>query len=206
MKPTITTVHTDPQTGAVSQHTAAAPGLPGSAPLHPGVSTPPVQTVAYRAPRRRWAGFIAAGVIGAGIAALAVSSFYDDRSVGQKLDDTVANVRDSVRTTVDDQVQGVKQNAAAVAQKGAATGDRVASSLADAGITASVKAALAADPSLSALQVSVATSEGVVTLSGPAPDEKSRERAAVLAGAPEGVRSVVNQLVIGNRVAASAGG
>ena len=39
-------------------------------------------------------------------------------------------------------------------------------------------------------------SDGVVTLSGPAPDEKSRDRAAVLAAAPDGVRQVDNRLVV----------
>ncbi len=158
----------------------------------PGLT--PAPAIVYRPPRRRWAGVTAAAVIGAGLAALAVSSYYDDRSVGEKLDATVSNVR----ATVDEQVAGVKQTAVVAAENTAATGERVASTLADAGITASVKAALAADPSLSALKVSVDTRDGVVTLTGPAPDDKSRERAAVLAAAPEGVRSVINQLVVGH--------
>lgn len=68
--------------------------------------------------------------------------------------------------------------------------------LTDAGITASVKTALAADPALSALQINVDTHDGVVTLSGPAPDEKARDRAAVLAAAPDGVHQVDNRLVV----------
>ena len=67
----------------------------------------------------------------------------------------------------------------------------------DAGITAKVKAALAADPTLSALSIDVDTHDGIVTLKGPAPDAKSRDRAGVLAAAPEGVRSVDNQLHVG---------
>jgi osmotically-inducible protein OsmY len=35
-----------------------------------------------------------------------------------------------------------------------------------------------------------------VTLAGPAPDAQARERAAVLAAVPQGVRSVDNRLVV----------
>lgn len=67
---------------------------------------------------------------------------------------------------------------------------------ADAGITAAVKAALAADPALSASPIEVSTHNGVVTLAGPAPDPQARDRAAVLAAAPQGVHSVDNRLVV----------
>jgi osmotically-inducible protein OsmY len=73
---------------------------------------------------------------------------------------------------------------------------------ADAGITAAVKAALASDPALQASSIEVSTHDGVVTLAGPAPDPQARERAAVLAAAPQGVRSVDNRLV----VSAASGG
>jgi osmotically-inducible protein OsmY len=59
-----------------------------------------------------------------------------------------------------------------------------------------VKAALAADPALSVLKINVDTDNGVVLLTGPAPDEKARERAAVLAAAPAGVVRVDNRLVV----------
>jgi osmotically-inducible protein OsmY len=74
--------------------------------------------------------------------------------------------------------------------------DRAATALNDAGITAAVKTALAADPRLSAVKIDVDTRGGVVSLEGPAPDEKSRERAEVLAAAPEGVVRVDNRLVV----------
>ena len=66
----------------------------------------------------------------------------------------------------------------------------------DAGITAAVKTALAADPALSALKIDVDTSNGVVKLTGPAPDAQARDRAGVLAAAPKGVRSVDNLLTV----------
>jgi osmotically-inducible protein OsmY len=72
----------------------------------------------------------------------------------------------------------------------------VAEALSDAGITAAVTTALAADPSLSAIKIDVSTHEGVVRLDGPAPDQKARDRAQVLAAAPQGVLAVENRLVV----------
>ena len=63
-------------------------------------------------------------------------------------------------------------------------------------MTAAVKTALAADPVLSAWKIDVTTRDGVVTLVGPAKDARSRDRAEVIAHAPEGVRGVDNQLVV----------
>lgn len=67
---------------------------------------------------------------------------------------------------------------------------------ADRAITAAVKAALTADPSLAVAPIDVRTREGVVTLEGPAPDDAARRRAEVLAAAPPGVRGVDNRLVV----------
>ncbi|HET9975890.1 MAG TPA: BON domain-containing protein [Burkholderiaceae bacterium] len=146
----------------------------------------------FRPPRRRWPGIVAAALFGAGIAALAVSSYYDERSLGERIDATVVAAERSVQGQVD----GLKAGASAIADQGARASEKVFVSVADASITTAVKTALAADPSLSALKIDVTTRDGIVTLSGPAPDTKARERAAVLAAAPEGVRGVDNRLVV----------
>lgn len=156
------------------------------------LNTGTLRTGDYRPPRRRWPGVLAACVLGAGIGALAVSSFYDERSVGERLDATVS----ATQQTVQQGVEGLRNGATTAARDGAHVGDRAASALNDAGITAAVKTALAADPRLSAVKIDVDTKDGVVSLEGPAPDEKSRERAEVLAAAPEGVLRVDNRLVI----------
>lgn len=140
----------------------------------------------FRPRRRRWPGFLAAGLLGAAVAAVVVSSYYDPRSIGQRLDAGIAATQ-----------QGVEQGAQAVADQGNLAGQQMAEAFSDAGITVAVKRALAADPALSALKIDVDTQDGVVRLRGPAPDEKSRERAGVLAAAPQGVRSVENQLIVG---------
>ena len=135
---------------------------------------------------------MAASVLVAGVTALAVSAYYDDRSVGQKLDATVSNAQQQVQS----QVAGLGHSASAAARDGARVGEQAAAALGDAAITAAVKTALAADPKLSALQIEVDTEGGVVSLQGPAPDARSRERAEVLAAAPSGVVRVDNRLVV----------
>lgn len=152
----------------------------------------PMRSPSFTLPRRRWPGVLAAAVIGAGIAAAAVSSFYDSRSAGERLDDTVAAAGQQVQAQVDD----LRIAASAAARDSAMAAERGAEALGDAGITAAVKTALAADPGLSALRIEVNTDGGVVRLDGPAPDAKARDRAEVLAQAPKGVTRVDNRLVV----------
>ena len=63
-------------------------------------------------------------------------------------------------------------------------------------ITASVNARLAKDPDLSALRINVDTKDGAVTLTGPAPSQSAKDRAATLAREVEGVKSVTNNLSV----------
>ncbi len=151
-----------------------------------------LRTPIYQSKRRHWPGVLAAAIIGAGIAAAAVSSFYDSRTLGQKLDATVAAGGEKVQQQVD----GLKAGANEAARDSAKATDRVAVALGDAGITAAVKTSLAADPGLSAVKIDVSTEGGVVSLAGPAPDAKARDRAEVLAAAPQGVVRVDNRLVV----------
>lgn len=153
---------------------------------------PPWRATPYRPPRRRWPGLLAAGLVGAGIAAAVVSSWYDPRTLGQRLDASVV----AAERGVAQQVAGLQTGAAAVAEKGSAAGEQVAGAFGDAAIAAAVKAALAVDPALSAITIQVDTRDGVVRLVGPAPDVEARERAGMLAAAPEGVRGVDNQLSV----------
>jgi hyperosmotically inducible protein len=175
------------------------PPIP-AAPLH----TPEVQSLEamrsaeFRARRSIWPRVMIAAVIAAGVSALLVSRYYDDRSLGAKLDDSVA----AAGSKVQGGVEGLRDGAAAAAQGTANVAERAADAMGDAAITATVKTALAADPSLSAVKIDVTTKQGTVVLEGPAPDEKSRQRAAVLAAAPQGVARVDNNLVVpGSRAA-----
>jgi osmotically-inducible protein OsmY len=124
-------------------------------------------------------------------AALAGCNRSDDqRTAGQRVDETAARTQDAAKdatNTTRDAAQEVKKD---IAEAGA----RAADAVSDATITAQVKSALAADPQLSALRIDVDTSNGVVTLRGPAPDEKARSRATQLAAASKGVMRVENKL------------
>lgn len=68
--------------------------------------------------------------------------------------------------------------------------------MADAVITTTVKAELAKDSSLSALDIHVDTTDGKVLLKGTAPSPQAREHATALASGVKGVTSVDNQLSI----------
>jgi osmotically-inducible protein OsmY len=96
----------------------------------------------------------------------------DERTMGQALDENLDRL--------EQRGQGLAQQAADAAD--------------DAGITARLKAALAADPQLSAFKVEVQSRSGHVKLLGQAPDVAARERATSLALAIEGVQTVDNQL------------
>lgn len=73
---------------------------------------------------------------------------------------------------------------------------RLEPALADAAITAKVKAKLAADPEVNALRIDVDTAAGVVTLSGSAASEALRLEAEKLARGTEGVRDVRNVIQV----------
>lgn len=137
-----------------------------------------LRTPSFAPRRRRWPGMVMALLIGGVVVGLAVSSYYEEATLGERIDHTLGKAGDAVR------------------EGAAAQTDKLVSVVGDASITAGVKAALAADPALSALKIDVSTHDGVVSLEGPAPDEKSRERAATLAAAPDGVVRVDNRLLV----------
>ena len=166
---------------------------PANPPAAPGAKPPevrPARTAELRPRRRRWPGLLVAALIGAGVTAALVANYYDGRTLGWRLDATVDAAGSKVNQGVDD----LRRAASGAAQGTANAADRVAGAMGDTAITAAVKTALAADPSLSAVKIDVTTTEGVVRLDGPAPDAKSRQRAEVLALAPSGVVRVDNRL------------
>jgi osmotically-inducible protein OsmY len=171
-------------------------GEPGSQQGLPDYgAAPPVEekTVIIERPRRASLGsWLLALGLGAVIAVVVVMSAQDPRSVGTQLDDAVANVR-AVGSEAGQALTDSK-DAVAGASQGAVTG--VNTALSDAAISTKVKAALAVDPALSASRITVETSDGIVRLEGPAPDAAAKDRASVLAGAPQGVRGVDNRLAL----------
>jgi hypothetical protein len=84
--------------------------------------------------------------------------------------------------------------------------ERMGPAAEDATITAKVKAKLAADPEVAALHVDVDTLDHVVTLSGRVASTAVRDEAEKLARGTEGVRAVVNNLVVGSEAAPGSPG
>jgi hypothetical protein len=80
----------------------------------------------------------------------------------------------------------------------------VACSQTDAGITTTVKTAMAADPIVKAYQVDVTTNNKVVTLSGDVETSAAKEQAVKIARQTEGVRDVIDRLRV-NEAAATSG-
>lgn len=160
--------------------TGTAPDLRGAQPAE------------FRPRRRYWPGLLGMAVIAAGVSAAVVANYYDGRTLGSRVDATIGAAESKVAQGVDD----LRSAASGAAQGTAEVADRVATAMGDTAITAAVKTALAADPSLSAVKIDVSTTQGTVLLEGPAPDAKSRQRAEVLALAPDGVVRVENRLAV----------
>lgn len=116
----------------------------------------------------------------------------DDRTVGQQVDSAIASTQTAAAEAKQDMSATVDK---VEAKTESATAD-VKASAADLEITAKINAALAADDQLSALKIDVDTEAGHVTMTGPAPDAASRDRATTLAKAVDGVMSVDNKLVV----------
>jgi len=77
----------------------------------------------------------------------------------------------------------------------AANGD---ASTADPQITSAIQGKLYADPSIQSKQISVDATKGVVTLSGTVATESERTQASAAAAMVPGVKTVVNNIVVGN--------
>lgn len=114
------------------------------------------------------------GALALAVGLAACNKPEDSRTAGQKLDGAIAEAKQA-------------SNDAANATSEAVT---------DATIVTKVNAALMADDQLKALKINVDCTDGHVKLSGSAPDADSQSRAATLANAVDGVRSVDNQLVV----------
>ncbi len=142
--------------------------------------------------------------------ALVACNKAEDQTAGQKLDSAIAKTEDAAREAeakaaaaasqakdaASRMGEQIKEGAAEMRADASAAADRVASSVDDAAITASVSASLVKDPDLSAIKINVNTAGGVVTLSGPAPSQAAKDRAETIAKAVSGVKQVNNKLEV----------
>lgn len=147
---------------------------------------------------------VALALVAAALLTLGACSRDDGRSVGQKVDATIASTEQKaeqakreVGKELSDAKAATERAAGTVAQKAEDAAGKVGDAVADAAVVASINAELTKDPKLSALRIDVDASGGRVRLSGQAPDAESRERATRLAAAVKGVTSVDNRLAVG---------
>lgn len=89
-----------------------------------------------------------------------------------------------------------RETGAKVGEKIAVGANAAERALEDAALTAKIKSKLALDDQIEALRIDVDTSGDVVTLSGTVRSDAERERAVRLARETEGVRRVIDRLVI----------
>lgn len=87
---------------------------------------------------------------------------------------------------------------AEVGERTAAAVDRARGAVQEGGITAKIKAKMALDDSVRALDISVDTDGSIVTLSGVVGSAAQRERALQLARETEGVTQVIDRLRLQN--------
>ena len=128
----------------------------------------------------------------AAVFALAACDQSSPPTVGQKIDNTI----EKTESAAAEAKQDVKEATAEVRQDAAQAGNAIAEGAADTAVTAQLKAALAADDQLSALDIKVETDNGVVSMSGTAPSAQAVEHATSLAKSISGVTEVKNQLTV----------
>ena len=112
----------------------------------------------------------------------------DDSSVGK----TVDKMSDSVGKAADNTMDATKSAGSAIKDAAQDTGQAIS----DSALTMKVKTALMADSKLKSLQISVDTTEGVVTLSGEVGSEDEVRAAAQVASGVEGVKGITNNLTV----------
>lgn len=92
--------------------------------------------------------------------------------------------------------QELERTGRVIRDKSRQAGQAIADATADARTTAAIKAKLVADPDLSALRISVNTTDGVVTLSGTVSSTDHIGKAIVLAMDTDHVRQVISTIQV----------
>lgn len=109
---------------------------------------------------------------------------------------TSPRMRQDIRTEVVDAREKVAEKAPDVKAALEKVGEKVADATADARTTAAIKLKLAAVPDLSALQISVDTTAGLVTLAGKVKSAELAEKAINVAKSVDGVSEVKSTLQV----------
>jgi hyperosmotically inducible protein len=130
------------------------------------------------------------------------------RTTGEHIDSTTKTARDAIQERLrawDLRPEDVKEDLARTGQvirdRARQASQAIADGTADARITGAIKAKLLANKDTSALNISVNTTSGVVTLSGPVNSTEEISKAMVIAMDTEGVRRVISTMQVRNKQA-----
>ena len=96
--------------------------------------------------------------------------------------------------------QRVRETGTEIAEGARAAGARVAEVVEDGALTAKIKSKMALDDHVKARDIDVDTSDGLITLTGTLQSEEEHERAVRLALETEGVRTIIDALVVSNEL------
>lgn len=160
------------------------------------------QLFVYRKPRIGSCVGIA-GVLALALTVSACNRADDGKTAGQQLDSAIAKTEQAA-ADAKAKTEGSMANAGAAMKDASSTAEASGKGMVekagdmadDAVITARLSSNFAKDPDLSAIKINVDTKGGAVTLTGTAPTEAAKEKAATIAKEMKGVSSVDNKLVV----------
>lgn len=118
------------------------------------------------------------------------------QAVAEQAKQALAAKLEALDLRAEDILKELAEKGRVVRRKARDIGEAAADAALDARATATIKAKLAAEPDLSALSISVATSAGRVTLSGTVASPELIGKALALALETDGVREVVSTLQV----------
>jgi hyperosmotically inducible periplasmic protein len=125
------------------------------------------------------------------------------REAGENLSRSANQAQEAVRNklhdlnfSTDDLREELARTGQVVREKAREIGARVADATSDARVTGAIKAKLVKEPSLSALSISVNTTDGVVTLSGRVQTHEDVKKAMDLALSTDGCNKVISTLQV----------
>ena len=130
------------------------------------------------------------------------ASYVRDRANSRQGSNFGASIPKLSDIRVEDVRRELERSGLVIREKAGKLGAAIAEAAADAKITATIKSRLAAEPGVASLNISVDTTDGLVTLSGTAGSPEEVAKAMRIALDTEGVRKVVSTIQL--RRAASA--
>jgi hyperosmotically inducible protein len=125
------------------------------------------------------------------------------KSAGDQLENAAKSTRDAIQAEIrvlDLRPEQIKDDldrtGKVIRRKAREAGQAISDSTADARTTGAIKAKLVGSKDLSALSISVNTTDGVVTLSGAVNSAEEISKAVLLAMETDGVREVISTLQV----------